>query len=126
MCSLEICTGLFGEVYTVCVSLFRSRSRSRSPRAKPAAPRRQRSPTPKPTKIYIGHLTRNVNREHIIEIFSIYGTVKSVEMPADRNHPEFSSGHAYIDFELSDDAEKAVLRMNGGWSYFCFREKWNL
>ena len=91
------------------------RSRSRSPRNKPAPPpRRQRSPTPKPTKIYIGHLTRNVNREHVVEIFSIYGTVKSVEMPSDRNHPEFSRGFAYVDFELSDDADKAVQHMNGG------------
>ena len=95
--------------------LHRSRSRSRSPRNKPAPPpRRQRSPTPKPTKIHIGHLTRNVNREHVVEIFSIYGTVKSVEMPSDRNHPEFSRRFAYIDFEASDDADKAVQHMNGG------------
>ena len=55
-----------------------------------------------------------MNREHIVEIFSIYGTVKSVEMPSDRNHPEFSRGHAYVDFEASDDADKAVQHMNGG------------
>jgi len=90
------------------------RSRSRSPRSKPPPPRRQRSPTPKPTKVHVGHLTRNVNREHIIEIFSIYGTVKSVEMPSDRNHPEFSRGYAYVDFDSSEDADKAVQHMNGG------------
>ena len=51
-----------------------------------------------------------------MEIFSIYGTVKSVEMLADRNHPEFSRGYAYVDFESADDAEKAVQHMNGGCS----------
>jgi len=101
-------------IRTICKCLSLFRSRSRSPRAKPAPPRRQRSPTPKPTKIHIGHLTRNVNREHVIEIFSIYGTVKSVEMQSDRNHPEFSRGYAYVDFESSDDAEKAVQHMNAG------------
>lgn len=54
----------------------RHRSRSRSPRK-----RRKRSPTPRPTKIHIGHLTRTVNREHIMEIFSVYGTIKHVEFP---------------------------------------------
>jgi len=38
-------------------------------------------------------------------------------MPSDRNHPEFSRGHAYVNFESSDDAEKAVQHMNGGWSF---------
>jgi len=55
-----------------------------------------------------------VNREHIVEIFSVYGIVKSVEMLLDRNHPEFSKGYAYVDYELPDDAEKAVMHMNGG------------
>lgn len=98
------------------ILLCRSRSRSRSPRGdrKAAPPRRQRSPTPKPTKVHVGRLTRNVNREHIVEIFSVYGTVKSVEMLMDRNHPEFSRGFAYVDYEAADDAEKAVLHMNGG------------
>jgi len=36
-------------------------------------------------------------------------------MPSDRNHPEFSRGYAYVDFESGDDADKAVQHMNGGW-----------
>ena len=50
--------------------------RSPSPR-----PRRRRSPTPKPTRIHVGRLTRNVNREHLQEIFSVYGNVKNIELP---------------------------------------------
>jgi len=49
--------------------------------------------------------------------------VKSVEMPSDRNHPEFSRGYAYVDFEAADDATKAVQHMNGGRSCFFFDGK---
>ena len=56
----------------------RSRSRSLSPRA---GRRKQRSPTPRPTRIHVGRLTRNVNKDHLMEIFSVYGTVKNVDLP---------------------------------------------
>ncbi|MPC44379.1 RNA-binding protein with serine-rich domain 1 [Portunus trituberculatus] len=55
----------------------KSRSRSGSPRPR----RKPRSPTPRPTRIHIGRLTRNVNRDHLMEIFSVYGAVKSVDLP---------------------------------------------
>lgn len=87
------------------------RSRSRGARS---PIRRKRSPTPKPTKIHIGRLTRNVNKEHILEIFSVYGAVRGVELLTDRNHPEFSRGFAYVDFENADDSEKATKHMDGG------------
>ena len=82
--------------------------RSRSPR------RRKRSPSPRQTKVHIGHLTRNVNKDHISEIFSVYGTIKNVELLADRVHPEFSRGFAYVEYENADDAEKAIKHMDGG------------
>lgn len=87
----------------------RSPKRSRSPRR-----RKARSPTPRPTKVHVGRLTRNVNKEHIVEIFAIYGSLKNVEMLPDRFHPEFSKGHAYVEYEQPDDAEKAILHMDGG------------
>lgn len=62
----------------------------------------------------MGRLTRNVNKDHITEIFSVYGTLKNVEMQPDRFHSEFSRGHAYVEYELPDDAEKAVQHMDGG------------
>lgn len=47
-----------------------SKSRSRSPK------KRRRTPSPlKATKIHIGKLTRNVTKDHIQEIFSVYGNV---------------------------------------------------
>ena len=38
--------------------------------------RKERSPTPRPTKIHVGRLTRNVTKEHVQEIFSAFGTIK--------------------------------------------------
>jgi len=37
-----------------------------------------------------------------------------VDMQCDRIHPEFSRGSAYVEYELPDDAEKAIKHMDGG------------
>lgn len=126
--------------------------------------RRKRSPSPKPTKIHLGRLTRNVTKvipewcifkscpidlcahilgrsvvnlkwlfiplrvlfctfqDHIQEIFSTYGKIKSVEMPMDRLHPHLSRCSAYVEFETHDEAQKALKYMDGGRpAHFCFR-----
>ena len=88
--------------------LLYHRSRSKSPR------RKKRSPSPKPTKLHVGRLTRNVNKEHLTEIFSMYGPIKSVDMPTDRMHAHLTRNMAYIDFEKPEDAEKAKKHMDGG------------
>lgn len=49
-----------------------------------------------------------------MEIFKTYGPVKSVEIPMDRFHPQLGRGSAYIEFEKSTDAEKAIRYMDGG------------
>lgn len=114
--------------------------------------RRKRSPSPKPTKIHLGRLTRNVTKvclewrffrsrvckraqirliricskvvicntvlyfaqDHIQEIFSTYGKVKSVEVPMDRLHPHLSRCSAYVEFETPEEAQKALKYMDGG------------
>lgn len=58
------------------------------------------------------------NREHVAEIFGVYGSIRSVEMPADRVHTHLSRGYAYVEFENADDAEKAIKHMDGG-TLFC-------
>ena len=80
--------------------------------------RKKRSPTPRPTKVHVGKLTRNVTRDHVQEIFSVYGTIKHLEMPPDRSHPNFSKGFAYVDFATPEEAEKAVKHMDGGKNTF--------
>lgn len=84
--------------------------RSPSPRRK----RRERSPIPRPTKIHIGHLTRNVTKEHIMEIFSAYGQIKMVDFAMDKLHPNQGRGFAYVEFETADEAENAMKHMDGG------------
>ena len=89
----------------------RRRKRSASPLggqkgAPPASPRS--------CKLHVGRLTRNVTREHIVEIFSVYGAVRGVDAPTDRGHPEFTRGFAYVEYENADDATKAIKHMDGG------------
>ncbi|KAG7166642.1 RNA-binding protein with serine-rich domain 1-B-like [Homarus americanus] len=90
----------------------KSRSRSGSPRPR----RKPRSPTPRPTRIHVGRLTRNINRDHLHEIFAVYGSVKSVDLPMYdmRNNSSLNRGYGYIDFEKPEDAENAMKHMDGG------------
>lgn len=53
-------------------------------------------------------------QDHIQEIFTTYGKIKSVEMPMDRLHPHLSRCSAYIEFETPEEAQKALKYMDGG------------
>ncbi len=81
--------------------------------ARLARKRKERAPTPRPVRVHIGRLTRNVTKDHVFEIFSAYGTVKQVEFPLDRSHP-FGRGYAYVEYETPDEAENAMKHMDGG------------
>lgn len=83
-------------------------SKSPSPR------RRKRSPTAKPSKLHIGNLTRNINKDHILEIFSVYGRIRSIDLPLDTKN-YLPRGYAYVEFDHKDDAKVALRHMNGGW-----------
>lgn len=77
--------------------------------------RRKRSQSPpRPCKIHVGRLTRNVTREHLMEIFGCYGAIKGLELPPDRTHGHLSRGFAYVEFENPADAERAMRHMDGG------------
>jgi RNA-binding protein with serine-rich domain 1 len=45
------------------------------------------APAPATTRLHVGHLTRNVTEEHIREIFSTFGQIKSVELSIDKVRP---------------------------------------
>ncbi|MFH4980376.1 hypothetical protein AB6A40_007085 [Gnathostoma spinigerum] len=89
----------------------RGRERSRSKDRKSPAPRK---PTPPPRRLCIRNLSRNVTKEHLSEIFSVYGTLKSCEMPMDRQHTHLGRGYGYVEFEQPEDADKALKHMDGG------------
>jgi len=80
--------------------------RSRSPRKK------ERAPSPLPTKLHVGNLTRNVNEEHLKEIFGNWGKLKRVELVFDRKTVQ-SKGFAYLEFEANEEAVEAMARMDG-------------
>jgi RNA-binding protein with serine-rich domain 1 len=77
-----------------------------------AAAKRKRSPTPKPVKIHVGNLTRNVVKDHVMEIFTTFGTIKFCDFGTDRLNN--NKGYCFIEFNSSDDAENAMKNMDGG------------
>uniref|UniRef100_A0A8C0D4X7 RNA-binding protein with serine-rich domain 1 n=1 Tax=Balaenoptera musculus TaxID=9771 RepID=A0A8C0D4X7_BALMU len=91
----------------------RSHSKSKPPK-RGEKERKRQSPSPKHTKVHIGRLTRNVTKDHIMEIFSTYGKIKMIDVPVERMHPHLSKGYAYVEFENPDEAKKAPKHMDGG------------
>lgn len=55
-----------------------------------------------------------MNKEHITEIFSHYGTIKSIDFPTDRLHNQQSRGFCYVEFTTPEEAENAMKHMDGG------------
>ena len=92
------------------LSFFNFSRRSRSA----SGGRRKRSESPKPTKVHVAHLTRNVTKDHVTEIFSFYGTIKNVDLPTERTKSWIGTGSAYVDFEKPEMAVDAVKHMDGG------------
>ncbi|KAI7839110.1 hypothetical protein COHA_007115 [Chlorella ohadii] len=66
-----------------------------------------------PTRLHVGHLTRNVTEAHVREIFGTFGKLRSVELAIDKvvNLPR---GFAYVEFETRAAADKARGHMDGG------------
>lgn len=61
----------------------------------------------------ITSVSRNVTQDHLMEIFSHFGTVLNVILPKD-SVLDIPKGYAYVEFENTDDASKAVESMNKG------------
>ncbi|MCX7596342.1 MAG: RNA-binding protein [Fischerella sp.] len=55
--------------------------------------------------IYVGNLSYEVDQEDIKQVFSEYGTVKSVQLPVDRETGRVR-GFAFV--EMESDAEEAA------------------
>jgi len=66
------------------------------------------------TKIYIGKLSLNVNKEHLAEIFGTFGEIKEIDLPSHRIHPHLHRGFAHIEYNSSNGAEQACKYMEGG------------
>ncbi|KAM0323682.1 hypothetical protein ACHAQA_008617 [Verticillium albo-atrum] len=88
---------------------YRSETRSRSPVRR--GDNRGRSLTPvKSTKIVVERLTKNVNEDHLYEIFGQFGRVKDLDLPINRMGT--NRGTAYILYDDEADAEDAIANMH--------------
>lgn len=73
---------------------------------------RRRSPSPQPKKLHVGNLTRNVNEEHLREIFGLFGKLQRVELGWDRR-TDLPKGFAYVEYEKHEHSLEAIKRMDG-------------
>ncbi|WBW71625.1 exon junction complex subunit, RNA-binding protein Rns1 [Schizosaccharomyces osmophilus] len=92
---------------------YRSHSRGSYSSASPSSRSISRSPERAQTTVFVENLTRNVTREHIAEIFGIYGRVNSIHMPLYRKS-KTNMGFCYIDYSYPNQAANAVDKMNNG------------
>ncbi|KIN08096.1 hypothetical protein OIDMADRAFT_140562 [Oidiodendron maius Zn] len=94
------------------------RSASRSPprngrdRSESRSVSRGRSASPlRSTKIVVEKLTKNVNEDHLREIFGTYGPIRDLDMPMNRQF-NTNRGTAYILYASEDNAEAAIAHMH--------------
>ncbi|KAF4414662.1 RNA-binding with serine-rich domain 1-A [Fusarium acutatum] len=93
-------------------SRSRSRSRSWSPGPRDRNNRdRSASPAAKSTKIVVERLSKNINEQHLYEIFGQFGRIKDLDLPINRTFGT-NRGTAYILYDYEDDAEAAIAHMH--------------
>ena len=63
-------------------------------------------------KIYVGNLSNNIANELLAEEFSKFGIVYSAKIIKDRETNR-SMGFAFVEMESVEDAEKAIINLNG-------------
>jgi RNA recognition motif-containing protein len=62
--------------------------------------------------IYVGNLSYEVKEENLNEVFSDYGTVKSVHMPSDQETGR-PRGFAFVEMESEAEENKAIENLDG-------------
>ena len=63
------------------------------------------------TSIYVGNLSKKVNEDNLKNMFSTFGTIKSVIIEEDSEKVKKNFG--YIIFSLKEDAGEAIFNMDG-------------
>ena len=62
--------------------------------------------------IYVGNLSHEVSQEDLNEVFTEYGTVKSVHIPSDRETGR-PRGFAFVEMESEAEENKAIENLDG-------------
>ncbi|KAM0813028.1 putative RNA-binding domain-containing protein [Seiridium cardinale] len=88
-----------------------SRSRSRSWSRDRESRGRSESPLRGSTKIVVEKLTKNINEDHLREIFGQYGSIRDLDLPMNRQF-NTNRGTAYILYVHEADAEAAIAHMH--------------
>ncbi|PCD33145.1 hypothetical protein AU210_009380 [Fusarium oxysporum f. sp. radicis-cucumerinum] len=65
----------------------------------------------KSTKIVVERLSKNINEQHLYEIFGQFGRIKDLDLPMNRTFGT-NRGTAYILYDYEDDAEAAIAHMH--------------
>ncbi|KAG5999252.1 hypothetical protein E4U43_002183 [Claviceps pusilla] len=90
---------------------YRSNSRSWSRGRRRDSRDRSESPVPRSTKIVVERLSKNINQDHLYEIFGQFGSIKDLDLPMNRTFGT-NRGTAYILFDHEADAESAISHMH--------------
>lgn len=62
--------------------------------------------------IYVGNLSYNVIEEDLKKVFADYGTVKSVQLPVDRESGK-KRGFGFVEMETDAEEEEAIQDLDG-------------
>ncbi|EDW75171.2 uncharacterized protein Dwil_GK19840 [Drosophila willistoni] len=65
-------------------------------------------------RLHIKGLTRQVTKQHIVEIFGHFGVLTNVDFPMDRYQGRMGRGYAFVEYASPQDCECALKHMNGG------------
>ena len=61
----------------------------------------------------VDKLSRNINNEHLYDIFQQYGDLQKAEVQIDPK-VKLSLGYGFLQYKCRADAEKAFIQMNNG------------
>lgn len=66
-----------------------------------------------PAIICIRNISRNVTKNHLIEIFGNFGKIKKVDIPIDEKTQKIKD-YAYVEYETKNECDEALVYMNEG------------
>merc|ERR1719210_653419 len=89
------------------------RGASRSSSASNATQSKKRKSDKDKLVLSVSNLSRNVNEDHLREIFGNYGKVREATLAIDKA-VGLPKGYAYVEFSSEREAERAISYLNGG------------
>ncbi len=94
------------------VQKSRSRSREKARAAAAVKPKAETAEvSPPKTRLYVKNLTKNVNTDHLQEIFGVYGNIKLLDLPI-HEKTKMLRGYADIEFSTPEEAFEAFIHLH--------------